>query len=159
MDELGKSFPAAEGMIDAEQGGAAKEADFGNEFVQAFLDNFSKALFFLLPVFALLLKLLYVRKDYFYSEHLVFSIYYYNFFYLAASLLMLINQYEHIALMDWLGNGISLWIFIYLLFAMKRMYNQSWKKTSIKFFLFAFLFLVCLTMGVIVSALFLLMLI
>ena len=136
-----------------------KGSDFGNEFVQAFLDNFSKVLFFLLPVFALLLKLLYVRKDYFYSEHLVFSIYYYNFFYLAGSLLMLINQYEHIALMDWLGNGIGLWIFVYLLFAMKRMYNQSWKKTSLKFFLFAFLFLICLWLGVVVSALFLLMLI
>ena len=51
---------------------------FGKDFVKAFMDNFSKVLFYLLPVFALLLKLLYVRKDYFYSEHLVFSIYYYN---------------------------------------------------------------------------------
>ena len=52
---------------------------------------FHKSLFFLLPFFALLLKLLYVRRNYYYSEHLVLSICYYNFFYLAASLVMLIN--------------------------------------------------------------------
>ena len=57
---------------------------FGEDFGTAFKDNFSKVLFYLLPFFALLLKLLYVRRDFFYSEHLVFSIYYYNFFYLVA---------------------------------------------------------------------------
>ena len=110
---------------------------FGKEFGKAFTDNFSKVLFFLLPVFALVLKMLYIRKDYFYSEHLVFSIYYYNFFYLAGSLQMLLNL---IPQMSWVPTVIGFWIFFYLLFAMKRMYQQSWGKTIVKFFLFAFVF-------------------
>jgi hypothetical protein len=61
-----------------------KSGSFGSDFKEAFFNNFSKVLFYLLPIFALLLKLFYVRRDFFYSEHLVFSIYYYNFFYLAA---------------------------------------------------------------------------
>jgi hypothetical protein len=132
-----------------------RSADFSKEFGQAFLDNFSKVLFFLLPVFALLLKLFYLRKDYFYSEHLVFSIYYYNFFYLAGSLQILCGYLEHIAFFDWARTIIGFWIFFYLLVAMKRMYNQSWKKTTLKFFIFSFLFMIFLAIGFTINALFL----
>lgn len=133
-----------------------KDKDFGKEFGKAFLDNFSKVLFFLLPVFALLFKLLYVRKDYFYSEHLVFSIYYYNFFYLAGSLQIIVNRFEGIAVMEWIGTIIGFWIFVYLLFAMKRTYNQGWGKTILKFLLFSFLFFICIGIGFSINALFLL---
>ena len=111
-------------------------------------------LFFLLPVFALLLKLLYIRKDYFYSEHLVFSIYYYNFFYLAGSIENLLNQ---ISWLEWAGTLIGFWIFFYALFAMKRVYQQSWRKTIFKFVLLTFTFLFCLMIGVIINALVILM--
>ncbi|MEJ0030629.1 MAG: hypothetical protein WDO15_09775 [Bacteroidota bacterium] len=47
--------------------------EFGDSFVAFFNDNFSTALFFLMPLFASLLKLLYARRDFFYSEHLVFT--------------------------------------------------------------------------------------
>lgn len=118
---------------------------FGEDFSQAFLDNFSKVLFYLLPFFALLLKILYVRKDYFYSEHLVFTIYYYNFFYLAASLYLLTD------LIPWIGGllttAIVIWIFLYLPLAMKRMYQQSWRKTIAKYFLFLMAFSVLLLLG------------
>lgn len=127
---------------------------FGKDFGNAFKQNFSKVLFYLLPIFALLLKLLYVRRDYFYGEHLVFSIYYYNFFYLAGSLQMLINLVPALA---WAGTLIGFWIFFYLLFAMKRMYNQGWGKTIFKFFLFSFAFSLCMAIGLGVSAMAILM--
>jgi hypothetical protein len=129
--------------------------EFGKEFGKAFLDNFSKVLFFLLPVFALLLKLFYIRKDYFYSEHLVFSIYYYNFFYLAGSVQLLCGYLEHIPVFGWIRTIIGFWIFLYLLVAMKRMYNQSWKKTTLKFFIFSLLFMICIGIGFTINALFL----
>lgn len=117
---------------------------FGQDFKQAFNDNFSKVLFWLLPFFALTLKLLYIRHDYFFSEHLVFSIYSYNFFYLAGSVQMLIDL---VPWLGWLASLIGWWIFFYLLFAMKRMYLQSWGKTILKFFLFIFLFSIVMGVG------------
>jgi hypothetical protein len=117
---------------------------FGEDFKQAFLDNFSKVLFWLLPFFALVLKLLYVRRDFFYSEHLVFSIYYYNFFYLAGSIKMLVEQ---VPWFGWLGTFVGFWIFFYLLFAMKRMYGQGWVKTILKFSLFVITFSFLLGIG------------
>lgn len=127
---------------------------FAKDFGDAFKENFSKVLFYLLPIFALLLKLLYVRRDFFYSEHLVFSIYYYNFFYLAGSLQMLVNL---VPALDWAGTLIGFWIFFYLLFAMKRMYKQGWGKTISKFFLFSFAFSFCMALGLGVSAMAILM--
>jgi Protein of unknown function (DUF3667) len=119
---------------------------FKDDFGQAFLDNFSKVLFFLLPIFALLLKLLYVRKDYYYSEHLVFSIYYYNFFYLAASFYLLVNYIPYFGTL--LTTAIVIWAFVYLPLGMKRMYRQSWRKTIFKYGIFLFAFFVCLMLGI-----------
>jgi hypothetical protein len=124
-------------------------SQFGNDFVKSFSDNFSKVLFFLLPIFALILKLLYIRRDYFYSEHLVFSIYSYNFFFLAGSLQMLIGL---VPWLEWLATLLGFWIVFYLLFAMKRMYGQSWGKTILKFSIFFFTFSIVLGLGFGISA-------
>jgi hypothetical protein len=114
---------------------------FGKDLWKAGKEQFPKMLFFLLPVFALLLKLLYVRRNYFYSEHLVFSIYFYNFFYFAGSLMMLAGL---VASLDWLSTVIGWGIYIYFLFSLKRMYGQGWGKTVAKFFIFSFAFFFCL---------------
>lgn len=128
--------------------------DFSDDFGQAFKDNFSKVLFYLLPFFALLLKLLYIRRDYFYSEHLVLSIYYYNFFYLGGSVYLLVDQIPVVQEFTWV---IGLWIYFYFLFAMKRVYQQSWKKTIAKFVLFSFAFMVLMSIGLTISVLAILM--
>jgi hypothetical protein len=52
---------------------------------------------------------------------------------------------------------VGFWIYFYLLFAMKRMYLQSWKKTILKFGLFSFLFLILMAIALSISALAILM--
>jgi hypothetical protein len=121
----------------------------GEEFFSAFKDNFSKVLFYLLPFFALLLKLLYIRRGYYYSEHLVFSIYYYNFFYLAGTLQILVGL---LPWLSWISTFIGFWIVLYLLFAMKRMYQQSWRKTILKYLIFGFSFMILVAIGFSISA-------
>jgi hypothetical protein len=116
------------------------------DFGQSFNDNFPKVLFCLLPIFALLLKMLYFRKDFYYSEHLIFTLFYYNFFYLAATLNLLFNYIPLIG--GFLKTGIIFWMVIYLLIAMKKMYQQGWRKTTLKYFLFMFAFSFCLLLGV-----------
>jgi hypothetical protein len=128
---------------------------FGEDFGQAFLENFSKVLFYLLPIFALLFKLLYVRRDFYYSEHLVFSIYYYNFFYLAATIFLLADYIPFIG--GWLDAVIVIWIIIYLPIAMKKMYLQTWGKTILKYFLFFLAFSVFLGVGITTSMLLIIM--
>jgi hypothetical protein len=121
----------------------------GKDFLAVFSENFSKVLFYLMPFFALILKLLYLRRDYYYSEHLVLTIYYYNFFYLASCLMMLFNL---VPALEFMSAIIGIWIYIYLLFAMKRAYNQSWGKTILKFLIFTFLFSFFAVLGTAINA-------
>jgi hypothetical protein len=127
---------------------------FSKDYGNAFKDNFSKVLFWLLPFFALVLKLLYVRRGFYYSEHLVFTIYYYNFFYLAGSVQMLLNLVPGLS---WLSVALGFWIYFYLLFGMKRMYQQKWGKTIVKFVIFSFAFSILALIGLSVAALAVLM--
>lgn len=113
-----------------------------------FVSNFPKVFFLLLPVFALILKLLYIRRDYFYSEHLVFSTVYYNFFFINASIAMLLTSVSWLA---WLGVIFYLWIPIHFVIAMKRMYKQSWMKTLVKIFIFGFILMACVFFGLMLN--------
>ena len=121
---------------------------FVSDFGESFASNTPKVLFFLLPVFALLLKLLYIRKDFFYSEHLVLSIYFYNFFFAAGIITLLI---ELIPNFDWFAVVTFFAIGIYFLIAMKSVYQQGWGKTVAKFLLLSLSFLVCLGLGLFIN--------
>ncbi|MBC7881005.1 MAG: DUF3667 domain-containing protein, partial [Anaerolineae bacterium] len=48
----------------------------------AFLGQISKVVFVLLPIFALFLKLLYLRSKRYYAEHLIFALHYFSFVFL-----------------------------------------------------------------------------
>lgn len=126
-----------------------------SDFKEAFANNFSKVLFFMLPVFALLFKLLYVRRDYFYSEHLVFSIHYYNFFYLASTINLFVDLIPFVG--SYISALITVWIFLYLLLSMKRMYKQNWGKTILKYLLFLGAFFVFMLLGIVGNILFIVM--
>jgi hypothetical protein len=106
-------------------------------FVDDMIENTPRMIFILMPLFALLLKLLYTRSDFYYSEHLIFTIFFYDFVYLIGSLIILVNQVEGLW---WVQLILYLWIFIYLYKAMRKVYQQRRTKTVIKFLLFNFLF-------------------
>lgn len=84
-----------------------------------------KAMFFLLPLFALLLRILYVRRAWVYAEHLVFALHYHAlvFTLFAAALAA--------------GRWIPVWLVfplavLYLPLAMRRVYRQGWDHTVAK---------------------------
>jgi hypothetical protein len=100
-----------------------------HDFELSFYSNLPRAMFLLLPVFALLLKLLYWRR--FLIDHLIFVLHL-N----AASFCLLTGA-------SWLPDrwtgGALLVIGIYATIALRRMYEQSWWKTIPKGLLFALL--------------------
>jgi hypothetical protein len=123
-----------------------KGEEFNRDFGELFFSNTPRVFFLLLPVFALILRLLYLRRDYFYSEHLIFSVYYYNFFFLAGSIYMLVDL---IPVVGAIAPFFGLWIGLYMLFAMKRMYKQPWGKTIAKYGAFVLLFSIAIMIGLV----------
>lgn len=124
-----------------------ERGDFFSEMVTSFLHNFPKVFFFLLPVFALLLKMLYHKRHY--TEHLIFSIQFYNFFYLFGIGMILFG------FIPFLKNIPVIFYFLlplfYLLMSMKNVYNQSIKLTTVKFFTFIFIFNLFIVLGLAVN--------
>jgi hypothetical protein len=94
-----------------------------------------KAVFILLPVFALFLKGLYIRRRRFYVEHLVFVLHTHAFAFLLATILLLLPK-------NWPTRDLWLIFPIYLIWAMRRVYEQSFPKTILKFFVFSSMYLI-----------------
>lgn len=115
------------------------EKEFFKKLNETFFHNIPKLLFFLLPVFALILKLLYVRKkEFYYVDHAVLSL---HFFSLIFILLVLCNYIlNNIFGTTFFTTLAIFYIIIYLLLAMKKLYRESWKVTILKQFTLVILF-------------------
>ncbi len=118
-------------------------------FFDAFLENIPRMIFLLLPVFALILKLLYIRRDFYYSEHLVLSVIIYDFMYLTGTVGLLCSL---VSWLKWMPTVLMLWGLFYLYKSMRRVYKQSRTKTVLKFFLLNSIFLFSLLVGFMVNA-------
>ena len=77
------------------------------------------------PMFALLLKLLYVRRRRYYVEHFVFGLLTHAFSFLLLTVTLLMPDVFDAALL--------LWTVVYFYVAMKRFYGQGWLKTLAKY--------------------------
>ncbi len=108
-------------------------------FARALLDDIPKMMFLLLPLFAVSLKLLYLRTKRLYVEHLIFLLHVHAFAFLALTLLLLAHP-------DWLIGVVCLALLAYIAAALRVVYKQSWPKTLLKFSLlgFGYLFLLSL---------------
>ena len=120
-----------------------------SKFNKALLDHalhsLPKMLFISLPLFALILSLLYIRRQqFYYVNHLVFTIHLFVFVFLIE--LLILTKNKLMASTGWSLNwiGVVLWIymFIYLYKAMRRMYGQGRFKTIVKYLLLLFFALI-----------------
>ncbi|MEO6799583.1 MAG: DUF3667 domain-containing protein [Rhodanobacter sp.] len=99
-------------------------------------------MFFMLPVFALLLKVVYLFKRRLYVEHLIVALHSHAFLFLSLLLGTLVHLIgaaltPHV---PWLSTPLSLltaalwlWAAIYLLIMQKRVYCQGWPMTVLKY--------------------------
>lgn len=98
--------------IDLEPQALAREA---SRLGERFLSNLGAAMFVLLPVFALLLKLAYLNRGLRYTEHLVFALHLHAFWFIAFALTLLFRS--------WLQAAAWLAIPVYALLALRRVYG------------------------------------
>jgi len=126
--------------------GLELRAKYGNNMRQGinliwtdFLHKLPYMLFLSLPFFALILKLLYLRrKNFFYSDHAVFTLYHYIVSFILLMMMLFIGQLENWTHFSGLAWAVVILFFVwlgYLLIEMKNFYKQGWAKTAIKFLL------------------------
>lgn len=130
-----------------------------NTLINQATSHLSTAIFILLPLFALFLKLLYFRQKYTYVEHLVFVFHTQTVFFILLIFFSLLAFF-----LPKTNSGTSINIFIllflaYLFIAMKVFYKQKYLKTIIKFLITitAYTFIAILGTGVVMIIAFTLM--
>ncbi len=102
----------------------------GKGMFHVFLKTSSYAMFFFLPLFALILKLLYFRRKRFYIEHFIFTLHFFSFIFFVLMFFVLLNLLP-VDIPRWIMLFL---ILIYLFISMLRVYQQSWRKTLLKAF-------------------------
>ena len=107
------------------------------ELISNYLHNCPKILFISLPVFALLLKLLYVRrKQFYYVDHGIFSVHLYIFSFLILLIMFGLNKVINstgLSWLQWLYIPLSIYPFVYYFKAMRMFYGQSRGRTFLKY--------------------------
>ncbi len=107
-------------------------------------------LFVSLPLFALILKLVYVRrKQYYYADHGVFTIHLYVFSFILLMVVFGIDKLKEITgwkFMEFITAVLFIWLVSYLYVAMRKFYKQGWFKTFVKFLLVSLLSLLMMVL-------------
>ncbi len=124
-------------------------------FINYLIGRITWMVLILMPLVALFLSLLYIRGNFYYVEHFIFSTHVHSFVFIVVALQLFI--------LEWLpasSLGISSSIIaIYVLLAMKNFYGQGWGKTLVKYifmtmFLYWLLISIALVIAVILGLLF-----
>ena len=120
-------------------------------FITTLFQNIPYMMLCCIPLFALVLKVLYLRKRIFYIDHLIYALHIHSFAYLAIISIVLIT----IGLNRWIPGTLAGWIIaaLWVSFAtqiflsIRRVYRQGWFFTIFKFFLGGFVYLMVLAVA------------
>jgi hypothetical protein len=105
-----------------------------------------QSLFVVMPLFAILLKILYLFKRRYYMEHIMVALHSHAFLSLSLLLFCLVSLAElawpvAAPVLFWVNVAIGAWIPLYLVIMQKRVYRQNWFVTLFKWSLIGFCYL------------------
>lgn len=109
-----------------------------------------QAMFVMVPLFALLLKLMYIFKRRLYMEHLIVALHSHAFLFATLLLTALVGMLStwlkpHAAWAGWILGLVEFvliaWAPIYLLIMQKRVYRQGWFLTTVKYLFVGWLYI------------------
>lgn len=113
-----------------------------------------QTLFVLMPLFAVLLKIVYLFKRRLYMEHLIVALHSHAFIFLSLLLIALLSLLKGVAGTGVLHSAVALaeaavwtWLPIYLFLMQKKVYQQGWFMTTFKYSLIGISYLVLLSLG------------
>jgi hypothetical protein len=96
------------------------------QIVSDYLGHVPQTMFVLLPLFAGLLKVLYLFRRRFYVEHFVFALHVHAFAFVTYLAMIVVRWPPAVALL-------FAWLVVYLYLALKKVYGQGWLTTLAKY--------------------------
>jgi hypothetical protein len=125
-------------------------------FLETLRSNIPAMMLCCIPLFAFILKILYIRKGRFYVEHLVYALHIHTFLYVAViitSLAVMGANRTVPALAGWITGLLVCAIVVQIFLSIRRVYKQGWFMTMVKFLFGGFVYFVILVLAVGATAL------
>jgi len=125
-----------------------------NEFLKTlfekFRHTFPQLLFVSLPLFALLLQVLYIRrKRLYYVDHVIFAVHLYSAMFILQFIILGISQIEHFKYLHWL-QAFTVPLVIYAIWyqykSLRNFYDEGRLKTIVKYLLLLIMSSVVMTL-------------
>jgi Protein of unknown function (DUF3667) len=120
-------------------------------FLASMISNLPYMMLCSIPLFALILKILYIRNRVLYIDHLIYALHIHTFAYVATMLLILITiglSRIHLgALGGWIIAILWCAFAVQVFLSIRRVYRQGWIKSFIKFWLGGVVYLIVLLAG------------
>ena len=119
-------------------------------FFLALIGNLPAMMLCCIPLFAFVLKILYLFRRVFYIDHFIYALHIHAFAYLAILLIgFIFAELRRVApvLSGWVMAGLILIALTQLLFSIRRVYRQSWLMTVFKFLFGGAIYFVVLLTG------------
>ncbi|WP_420576581.1 DUF3667 domain-containing protein [Ekhidna sp.] len=113
----------------------SEEAEFLDSFFSVW---FPRLFFLLLPLFALFLYILFRKPGRFYLTHFIFSVHYHAFAFVLLTVMVILIDFifpTSVFLSQWSFFITLLLLEMYLLIALRKVYQQRWLTTLFKLFL------------------------
>jgi uncharacterized protein DUF3667 len=149
--EDGKKTPFGTWMEQQIKDKIGEDGSKARLFLDTLRSNIPVMMLCCIPLFALVLKILYIRKRRFYVEHLVYALHIHTFLYVAVTITALAAMAANRtlpALSGWIIGLMSCAIFVQIFLSIRRVYEQGWFFTTLKFVLGGIVYFVILVIAV-----------
>jgi uncharacterized protein DUF3667 len=117
-------------------------------FIKTLFSNLPYMMLCCIPLFALVLKLLYIRRRLFYIDHLIYALHIHTFFYAAVMLIVLatigLTHFLPGATAGWLIALLWIAFVIQIFLSIRYVYRQGWFFSVFKFLFGGFVYLIVL---------------
>ncbi len=124
-------------------------------FLRALFGNLAYMMLCCIPLFAFVLKILYIRRGIFYIDHLVYALHIHTFAYVGILLIvgvtMGLNRIAPGALAGWTIGLLWLAFAVQIFMSIRRVYRQGWFFSIFKFFIGGFVYLIVLCIALAVT--------
>jgi len=115
-------------------------------FITTLFSNLPYMMLCCIPLFAFVLKILYVRRHIFYIDHLIYALHIHSFAYTAIMLIVLatmgLTRAAPGAVAGWIIALLWVAFAVQIFLSIRRVYRQGWFISTFKFFLGGFMYLI-----------------
>ena len=124
------------------------------DFARGYLEYITVFMLLMIPLLALIQKLIYIRTGHYYVEHLVLTLHNHAFIIFVVFVASLTGAVEESQvpilniLFGFLGTAIYIWMWVYLFLSLKNYFQQGYGKTLLKYITATVLYGFTLSFGI-----------